>query len=152
MSRRLALLLSALLLAACTTPPSSSTPEGFAPYAETSELQAVDARRVVYRVREIDNKPEAGLDFWQLALKERLRKGGYVIAGDGALQAGDRHGYYVETTAVRGALDYNYLVAIFVHGARITVIEVAGEIKAFGAQREKIFAALRSAHTPPGVR
>jgi len=134
---------AALLLAACTTAPPAGAPEGFARYQGGDALEAVSAERVIYRVREIDNQPEADAGFWQLALKERLRKGGYVIVGEGEVQAGTRRGHYVETTAARGALDYSYLVAIFVQGKRITVIEAGGELKAYGAQRERIFAALR---------
>lgn len=137
--------LCASLLAACTTPPpQSGMPAGFASYDSKDRLQAVNAERVVYQVRNIENKPQADQAFWQLALKERLLKAGYVLVSEGPVESGARKGYYIETAAPRGAADYIYLVAIFVQDKQITVLESAGELAAYRAQRDKIFAALRS--------
>lgn len=138
------MILCAGLLAACTTPPQSTTPAGFASYDSKDKLQAVNAQRVVYQVRSIENKPQADQAFWQLALKERLLKAGYVLVAEGPVESGARKGYFIETSAPRGSADYMYLVAIFVQDRQITVLESAGEISAYKAQREKIFAALRS--------
>ncbi len=138
-------LLGAGLLAGCgTTLPDSQAPAGFASYEGQEKRQAVNAERVVYQVRNIENKPQADAAFWQLALKERLLKAGYVLVAEGPLEAGARKGYYIETTAPRGPADYMYLVAIFVQDKQITVAESAGELAAYKAQRDKIFAALRS--------
>lgn len=151
MTPRLVLLcLCAGLLAACTTPPpASQTPAGFADYEGTRKLQAANAERVVYQVRQIDNKPRADLAFWRVAMKEHLLKSGYVLVTEGELGDAARPGYYIETSAPRGSADYNYLVAIFVQDQHITVIESAGELAAYKARREQIFAALKSSGASP---
>ena len=150
MTPRLAFLgLCAGLLAACTTPPPSQTPAGFADYDGTQKLQAVNAERVVYQVRQIDNKPRADLAFWRVAMKEHLLKSGYVLVTEGGLGDAARPGYFIETSAPRGSADYNYLVAIFVQDQHITVVEAAGELAAYKAQREQIFAALKASAAGP---
>jgi hypothetical protein len=154
MTARLALLsLCAGLLVACTTPPpASQTPAGFADYEGTQKLQAVNAERVVYQVRQIDNKPRADLAFWRVAMKEHLLKSGYVLVTEGELGDAARPGYFIETSAPRGRADYMYLVAIFVQDQHITVIEAAGELAAYKARREQIFAALKSSGAAPADR
>ena len=143
--RHTLVLLCAGLLTACgTISPQSKAPAGFASYEGHDRLQAVNAERVVYQVRNIENKPQADQAFWQTALKERLLKAGYVFVSEGPIEAGARKGYFIETTAPRGAADYMYLVAIFVQDRQITVAESAGELAAYKAQRDRIFAALRS--------
>jgi hemolysin-activating ACP:hemolysin acyltransferase len=132
------------LLAGCTPLPRSATPAEFAAYESKESLQAVSAERVVYQLKRLENKPFAELAFWQVALKERLLKAGYVLSTEGAIEASGHKGYFIETTAPRGTADYMYLVALFVQDKNLIVIESAGEIKAYKAQREKIFAAIRA--------
>ena len=139
-----ALALAFVLLAGCTTPLPRATPAEFAAYEGKVSLQAVSAERVVYQLKRLENKPFAELAFWQVALKERLLKAGYVLATEGVIEASGHKGYYMETTAPRGTADYMYLVALFVQDKHLIVIESTGEIKAYKAQREKIFAAIRA--------
>jgi hypothetical protein len=137
-------LLLASALGGCTTPVPSGMPADFGVYDGRDARQAVSFDRVVYQVKRVENKPFADLAFWQIALKERLTKAGYVVTADGPLEAAGKPGYYIETTAPRGASDYMYLVALFVQGKDLIVIESAGEVAAYKAQREKIFAAIRA--------
>ncbi len=150
MTARLVLLcLCAGLLVACTTPPpASQTPAGFASYEGTQKPQAINAERVVYQVRQLDNKPRADLAFWRVAMKEHLLKSGYVLVAEGETGDAARPGYFIETSAPRGSADYMYLVAIVVQDQHITVIESAGELAAYKAQREQIFATLKVPATP----
>ncbi len=141
---RLAALAGTAVLAACTTAPVSELPQGFAAYQGGEERQAVSFDRVVYQVRRVENKPLANLDFWRVALKERLAKTGYVVTADGDISAKGRPGYFVETTAPRGVADYMYLVALFVHDKDLIVVEAAGELQAYKAQRDKILAAIKA--------
>src|SRR4051812_7964054 len=137
-------LLLAWALGGCTTPPPSGAPADFGVYDGREARQAVSFDRVVYQVKRVENKPFADLAFWQIALKERLTKAGYVVTADGPLDAGGKPGYYIETTAPHGASDYMYLIAVFVQDKTLIVIESAGEVAAYKAQREKILAAIRA--------
>ena len=137
-------LLASSALVGCVTPPPSGAPADFGVYEGRDARQAVSSDRVVYQVKRVENKPFADLAFWQIALKERLTKAGYVVTADGALDAAGKPGYYIETTAPRGASDYMYLVALFVQDKTLIVIESAGEVAAYKAQREKILAAIKA--------
>lgn len=146
----MALLLAGGLLGGCTPLPRSAAPAEFATYESTESLQAVSAERVVYQLKRLENKPFAALAFWQVALRERLLKAGYVVTGEGAIEASGHKGYYIETTAPRGTADYTYLVALFVQDKNLIVIESAGELTAYKAQREKIFAAITASDLAGG--
>jgi hypothetical protein len=137
-------LIAASTLAGCTTPPPSGVPAGFGVYDGRDARQAISFDRVVYQVKRVENKPFADLAFWQIALKERLTKAGYVVTAEGTLDAAGKPGYYIETTAPHGAFDYMYLVALFVQDRTLIVIESAGELAAYKAQREKILAAIKA--------
>jgi len=150
--RFIAALAGASLLGACTTPPKSEVPQGFGVYQGGEVRQAASFDRVVYQVKRVDNKPYANLEFWRIALKERLAKTGYVVTADGELSAAGKPGYFIETTAPRGVADYMYLVALFVRDKDLVVIEAAGELQAYKAQREKIFAAIKASDFAGGGR
>lgn len=144
------LLLTFGLLAGCTSLPHSAAPAEFATYESKDSLQAVSAERVVYQLKRVGNKPFADLAFWQVALKERLLKGGYVVTAQGPIEASGHKGYFIETTVPRGTSDYSYLVALFVQDKNLIVIESAGELSAYKAQRQKIFAAIKASDLTGG--
>jgi hypothetical protein len=146
MHRNLLPLALVALLIGCTplAPPRSEAPADFGTYENLKSLQAVSPDRVVYQVKRLENKPFADQGFWQVALKERLSKAGYVVTEEGPIESGNRQGYFVETTAPRGTADYMYLVALFVQDKQLVVVESAGELAAYKARREKIFAAIRA--------
>ncbi len=135
-----------VLLAGCTTPapPKREAPADFGIYDKPNVLKAVSADRVVYQVKYLENKPLADQGFWQIALKERLAKTGYVVTSEGAIESAGKQGYYVETTAPRGTTDYIYLVALFVQDKQLIVVESAGELAAYKARRETIFSAIKA--------
>lgn len=144
MHRNLMPLALVALCIGCTPLPRSEAPADFGTYENPKSLQAVSPDRVVYQVKRLENKPFAEQAFWQVALKERLAKAGYVITEEGAIESGGKKGYYVETTAPRGTADYMYLVALFVQDKQLIVVESAGELAAYKGRREKIFAAIRA--------
>ncbi len=155
MHRNLVVLgIAALLAAGCTTPapPRPNGPAEFGVYDNPKLLKAVSADRVVYQVKRLENKPFADQGFWQVALKERLAKTGYAITSEGAIESAANKGYYVETTAPRGTADYMYLVALFVQDKQLIVVESAGELAAYKARRDSIFAAIKAGSvTGPAV-
>lgn len=149
-SKLLVLAATVLLSVACTTPPPPPRSEGpadFGTYENPKTLQAVSADRVVYQVKHLENKPFADQGFWQVALKERLVKAGYVVTSEGAIESAGKTGYYIETTAPRGTTDFVYLVALFVQDKQLVVVESAGELAAFKARRAHIFAAIKAGNS-----
>ncbi|MEL6761667.1 MAG: hypothetical protein AAFP04_14865 [Myxococcota bacterium] len=132
----------AILSTAACMPFQASSPDGFAAYEEDGEFRAVSPEGITFRVRAEDNEPPADLEFWSEALKNRMSDAGYVVVSDGSVDAKNGSGYRLELAAPIGELDYSYLVAIFVHGDDIVVVESAGEVGQFAARRDAIESAL----------
>ena len=134
------LLACCLALTACHTV-DAEAPEGFAAFDDWSQFRAVSADGVMYMVRAEDNDPEAKLDFWKEALKNRMKDAGYTFVAEEDLE-GKLPGYLIELAAPVGEQDYSYLVAIFVRGGDIIVAEASGEVTHFAGRRGAVVAAL----------
>lgn len=117
-------------------------PAGFARYTKAKEIKAVSPEGVTFRVRSEANKPFAELPFWKEALKKRMLDAGYIFLDDSSVTADNREGYLLELTAPYGQLDYTYLMAVFVVGKKIVIVEAAGEVTDLAARREAILAAI----------
>ena len=113
-------------------------PDGFAPFRLKRGFAAVSPDDVVFRVRVTKNKPRADLAYWTEALRTRLVEAGYRLTGEGEMPSAGGAGRYLELAAPDGERDARWLVAVFVDGGRITVIEAAGEASRFAARREAI--------------
>lgn len=122
---------------------SLPTPAGFAPGKRASRPVAVSPDDVVLRARVAKNKPKADLDFWQEALRTRMKGAGYRITTDTTIEAGDQRGALLELAAADGTSDAAYLVVVFVDGGRLVIVEAAGEVGRFAGRREAILAAIR---------
>jgi hypothetical protein len=127
----------------------ASAPQGFAPYTGwhallTREFRAVSSDGVVYRVRREANEPVAELSFWKEALKKRMLDAGYVFVADSSVKAGTTTGYLLELAAPMGAQDYSYLVAAFVDGKHIIVVESAGEVTRLAKHKADIVKAMEA--------
>jgi hypothetical protein len=117
-------------------------PEGFAPFRLKRGFAAVSPDDVVFRVRVTKNKPRADLAYWTEALRTRLVEAGYRLTGEGEMPSAGAAGRYLELVAPDGERDARWLVALYVDGSRITVIEAAGEAARFAARREAIVKAI----------
>ncbi len=118
------------------------TPEGFAPFRLKRGFAAVSPDDVVLRVRVTKNKPRADLGYWTEALRTRLVEAGYRLTGEGEMPSAGAAGRFLELVAPDGERDARWLVAVYVDGGRITVIEAAGEAARFAARREAIVKAI----------
>ena len=121
-----------------------SIPEGFAAYHDRRRVRATSPDGVVYRARVQKNKPEADLPFWEEAMRMRMLEAGYHLVREERIQAGEREGSLLELSAADGESDQTYLIAIFVDGTRLIVVESAGEVERFGPRQESIETAIRS--------
>jgi len=120
-----------------------SVPAGFAPYKRKARLQAVSPDDVLYRVRRIRNKPRADLPFWQEALRTRMVDAGYHLVSEGEVVAGARKGALIELTAANGEQDQTYLLALFVTGRKLVLVEAAGPVERFAPRRDAGVAAIQ---------
>jgi len=117
-------------------------PSGFAPGKKTSRFIAVSPDDVVFRVRTAKNKPKADLAFWKEAMATRMKEAGYRVLAAGDITAGGVPGALLELSAPDGPQDAAYLVAVFVDGGKLVVVEAAGEVSRFAAHRSAVLAAI----------
>lgn len=122
----------------------ATAPDGFAVYEGRGAFRAVSPEGVVYRVRTVDNKPRADLEFWREALRKRMLDAGYRLLAEDDVRTGNLDGYRLELAAPVGEQDYAYLVAIFVLGDELLVAESAGEVSRFQTVREAVLEAVRT--------
>jgi hypothetical protein len=119
-----------------------SAPAGFAPGKKASPFVAVSPDDVVFRVRTAKNEPKADLTFWKEAMITRMKAAGYRVVATGDVKAGETPGALLELSAPDGAQDAAYLVAVFVDGGRLVIVESAGEVVKFAARRAAVVAAI----------
>lgn len=118
-------------------------PEGFAQYRGGWRFQAISPEGVGFRVRSERHKPQASLDFWREALRERMESAGYTLVSEQDVVAADGSpGVLFDMGAANGPKDLTYLVAIFDGGGRLVVVEAAGESDKMLPRRAAVSAAI----------
>jgi hypothetical protein len=134
--RRSLLLLS---LAACGGVPFS-VPSGFAGY--DGSARAVSPDGVLFAVRTVPHEPAAELPFWKEAMRRRMDEAGYVFQREGEVRAGSQPGWLLEVAAPMGPVDYLYLVAVFIRGDELVLVEAAGEVTHVEQRRQAMLDAI----------
>lgn len=120
-----------------------AAPDGFAVFRRPGRFQAVSPDDVAYRVRSVKHEPRSDLAFWQEALKNRMEGAGYHVEGETELALADgSKGYVLELGAANGEQDQAYVVALFVDGGRLVLVEATGEAQRFAARRDAVMAAI----------
>ncbi len=119
------------------------TPDGFAAFHRRSQYAAINPDDVKLRVRTFRHKPKADLGFWTEALRTRMLAAGYLMVAEEKIESASGQGSLLELTAPYGDEDLRYLIAVFVDGGRLVVVEAVGEASDFKAQREGITGAIR---------
>jgi hypothetical protein len=141
---RAALLLAGALLASCAA--TMELPKDFLRLKDGGDFRAVTSDDARVWIREFDDENEGPLAFWAETLEhEFTQQRGYELVGKGDAQnAENRPGRWFECTAnVRGDR-VGYLVAIWVDGETITVLEFAARTEVFAARVESVRTALRT--------
>lgn len=125
-----------------STPSKAETidPEGFAVYRKSRRFQAVTADNVVFRIRSAKNKPEADLDFWKEALKERQVAAGYTVLDEAMM--GENGTYLLKLGAANGPQDQTYVIGLRVKGKQLILAEATGAAEAFEAHDKAVRAAI----------
>jgi hypothetical protein len=117
-------------------------PDGFSAWRKKGRYRAASSDDVLFRVRSERHKPKAELAFWKEAVRERMVAAGYRLVAEGDIEAGGTKGATIELAAPIGTEDWTYLVAFFLDGRRLVVVESAGEITKFDARRAAILEAI----------
>ena len=137
----LSVLWMTMLSCATTNSVNAPAPKSFAINEDTEKdtlVSAVSFSGVIYRVRELENKEKADLNFWRESLEFQLKTAGYIFKGKRKITVKGGQGVMMNFIAPLTTTDYNFSVALFVKSDKIYVAEAAGEVKAFKPLRADI--------------
>ena len=136
--------LTALFLSTgCCRHFTAVAPDGFATYRSCTTFKAAHYNRIVYRVRQIRNKPYAPFDFWKEALPRRMKDAGYRIIGEKTLTLNDQNILLLDMAAPLGSVDYSYMLMMTVKKKRILIAEAAGAVEEVRKSRGAIMDAFK---------
>ncbi len=137
MTNKISNIIIVFLLASCTVPlRPEGCPDAFAPIDRGGyEWRVMSSKGVIVARRTFPNDPASSLDFWSQVLEKDLQDGGgYVLEASSAIQAPLGAGREL-LFARDGA---GYVVALFVAGREIVVIEGGGPRDALEAELASI--------------
>jgi hypothetical protein len=139
----LATLCLALAFGACRPPYSMEIPDGFKRFEQTRDYRLITADGVRIAAREVENYPEASLEFWTEALELHLAAQGYAAKSKSCFEtARGRPGCTVDVMLPHGAEDWVLSTTLFVVGERIVLVEAAAPYDRFSPVEERLRAAL----------
>lgn len=134
---------SALLaLGACSLP--IQLPKDFVQLEEYEEFHAVTGDDARLSIREFEDPHEAPLEFWAQAVEyDFTQQRGYQLVGSGEVRNhSGLPGRWLECAADVSGERTGYLVAIWVDGYEVQVVEFAARADVFKARVEGVRAAL----------
>jgi hypothetical protein len=139
----LALLLVTLAFCACKPPYSMDVPDGFQRFEQTNDYRLITADGVRVAAREVENYPEANLDFWTEALQLHLEAQGYAAKAKNCFETvGGLPGCTVEVMLPHGAEDWVLSTTLFVVDERVVIVEAAAPYDRFATVEERLRAAI----------
>jgi hypothetical protein len=136
----LALLVLGLAVSACG-PPSykMELPTAFKQFEESRDYKLITADGVMLKAREVENYPEAGLDFWTDAMKQHLDEQGYVLSTEECFKTKKGlDGCTMDFMLPHGAEDWVLSETLFVVDDEIIVVEVAGPYDRYAAIEKEL--------------
>lgn len=121
------------------------TPKGFASYpAESDRLEAISPDEVGWRVRVLEDQPEATLAFWKAAVRRHLETQGHLVVDSIETRWNDRAAAGYETRRTISGIESGYLVVVSPDRDRIAVAEAQGPVESFLRRRAALRQALDS--------
>ncbi|MCC7063548.1 MAG: hypothetical protein IT456_12140 [Planctomycetes bacterium] len=133
-----------LLFAACAT--QMDLPKDFLQLSESEQFRAVTGDDARVWIREFEDENAASREFWAQAVEyDFVQQRGYELIAKGEVKnrsgvAGD----WFECATNVGGARYGYLVAIWVSGTNIKVVEFTARDEVWKARVESVRAALRT--------
>lgn len=137
---------ASLLLGACAAP--IQLPKDFLVLEGRDEFQAVTGDDARVWVREFHEANRAPLQFWATAVEHDFtQQRGYDLVAKGEVKnrKGALGAWFECAANVRGER-VGYLVAIWVHGHDVQVIEFAARAEVFAARVDSVREALKTVH------
>ena len=141
-------MLFALSLAgvACGPPPyTMEAPDALKRFERSDDFRYISADGVMLEAREVENYPEADLDFWADAMKRHMVASGYAVKDERRFET-ERGlpGHTLELMLPHGAEDWVLSETVFVVGEVIVLVEAAAPFERFAALEEDLAAALKT--------
>ncbi len=142
----LLLALLALLASACGPPPyKMEVPSSFKRFEDVNEFKMITADGVMLKARQVDNYPEATLEFWTSAMEKHLEAQGYVVKSKECFKnAKGRDGCTVDFMLPHGAEDWILSETLFVVDDKIVLVETAGPFDRFASIEDELKKALKT--------
>ncbi|MCK9463351.1 MAG: hypothetical protein M0R80_27335 [Proteobacteria bacterium] len=144
--RLVALFVAAAALASCAPPYSMAPPASFKRFEESREFKWITADGVMLKAREVDNYPEASLDFWADAMSRHLIAQGYIQKGERRCfdTTRGRKACTVEFMLPHGAEDWVLGETLFVVEDDIVLVEAAGPYERYALVEAELAKAVES--------
>lgn len=138
--------LAALALAACGPPPyKMELPDSFKRFEEADEYKLITADGVMVKAREVENYPEASLEFWTDALGQHLESQGYLLESEDCFKTQKGlDGCTLDFMLPHGAEDWVLSATLFVVGDEVIVVEAAGPFERFSKVEEELEQAIKT--------
>jgi hypothetical protein len=142
----LAVLAVAAAIASCGPPPySMSAPPSFKRFEESHDFKWITADGVMLKAREVDNYPEAPLEFWVDAMSRHMIAQGYVKKGERCFETHEgRKACTADFMLPHGAEDWVLSETVFVVEDDIVLVEAAGPFERYAPVEAELQKALDS--------
>jgi len=130
----------AALASACGPPPyKMDLPRSFKQFEDTRDYKLITADGVMLKAREVENYPEAGLDFWTDALKQHLEEQGYVLKSEECFKTTKGlDGCTMDFMLPHGAEDWVMSETLFVVEDDVILVETAGPYERYAEIEEDL--------------
>ncbi|MCP4676805.1 MAG: hypothetical protein GY854_15085 [Deltaproteobacteria bacterium] len=141
----LGLALSLLLVVACTPPYTMTQPKTFKRFEESRDFRMITADGVMLKARQVDNYPEATLEFWTDAMGRHMEAQGYVLKSKDCFKtAKGKNGCTIDLVLPHGAEDWVLSETLFVVDDQIVIVEAAGPFDRFALIEKDLETAMKT--------
>ena len=131
--------LVALSLVSCGPPYTIKTPDSFKRFEKSNDFKMITADGVMLKAREVDNYPEASLEFWTDAVAQHLETQGYVVQSKKCFKTEKGlDGCTINFLLPHGAQDWVLSETMFVVDDKVVLVETAGPYDRFATIEEDL--------------
>ena len=128
----LILALIALSVVSCGPSYTMNAPDSFKRFEKSNDFKMITADGVMLKAREVDNYPEASLEFWTDAVSQHLEAQGYLVQSEKCFKTQKGlDGCTVNFLLPHGAQDWVLSETMFVVDDKVVLVETAGPYDRF---------------------